>query len=93
MWLFMLCISQQQTIMLFLVLYHVAGCPRPSVPVGGSISPFTATNEGVEIVYGCGAGFQPQENRTATCSNGVWTPDPGQWQCTGAWELTLSMLY
>lgn len=61
-----------------------AGCPRPPVPMDGSIIPFPATNEGAEIVYHCDPGFQPQSDVTAMCaSNGLWTPDPALLQCVG----------
>ena len=65
-------------------LYFPAGCPRPSVPVNGMISGLTATNEGAEITYQCGPGFQPQNISTAVCgSNGLWSPDPALHDCTG----------
>ena len=60
------------------------GCTAPSPPVDGFLSPFSATNEGAEVVYCCDAGFQPQGNNTAVCgSNGVWRADPAQHQCRG----------
>ena len=68
------------------VNYFPAGCPRPSVPVNGMISNLTATNEGAEITYQCGPGFQPQNIYifTAVCgSNGLWSPDPALHDCTG----------
>ena len=66
------------------MMYFPAGCPSPSVPVNGMISGLTATNEGAEITYQCGPGFQPQNISTAVCgSNGLWSPDPALHDCTG----------
>ena len=65
-------------------IYFPAGCSLPSVPINGMISGLTATNEGPEITYQCGPGFQPQNISTAVCgSNGLWSPDPALHDCTG----------
>ena len=67
-----------------MLLYVTGGCAAPSPPVDGFLSPFSATNEGAEVVYGCDAGFQPRGSNTAVCgSNGVWRADPAQHRCTG----------
>ena len=64
-------------------MYFPAGCPHPSVPVN-VIFNLTATNEGAEITYQCGPGFQPQNISTAVCgSSGLWSPDPALHDCTG----------
>ena len=73
-------------LVLFVVQDFPAGCPHPSVPVNGMISGLASTNEGAEITYQCGPGFQPQNISTAVCgSNDLWSPDPAlhDCKCTG----------
>ena len=65
-------------------MYYPVGCSFPSLPVNGMISDLTATNEGAEVTYQCGPGFQPQNISTAVCgSNSLWSPDPALHNCTG----------
>ena len=40
--------------------------------------------EGAGIRFKCPSGFIPEDVRSSVCSsNGVWVPDPGEYQCRG----------